>query len=220
MGVICHFGICLKDGISRDFCAVLRICEPAEEFGIFTFRFCGERELFSIDLLGRFRATVAQIPRHDVGICGKLRVKRLAGSHGADRGVALAIRFCGVPAFEAVTFFDRERCGSGRLGVRLNGFAIRCFTVNGAAVCACVPCNSHGNCCAAVVTLAVAVRIYMIGVFISGCFADGTGFGSLVLGIAYARPLAIGVSMVGVVIVAGGASRAGFRASVLAITVI
>ena len=220
MRVICRVAVRGINRVRGDFRAVLRICEPTQELCIFAFRFGGERELFSVDLLCRFRAAVAQIPRHDVGICGKLRVKRLAGSHGADRGVELAIRFCGVPAFEAVTFFDRERRGSCRFAVRLDGFAIRCFAVNGAAVAACIPCDGQGNGCATIVALAVTVRIGVVGVFFTGRFTDGAGLRALVLCFVCCRPLAVSKSMVSVLIVAGGTGRAASRAPMLCIAVI
>ena len=83
-----------------------------------------------------------------------------------------------------MTFFNGERCGSGRLGVRLNGFAVRCFAVNGAAVAARVPSDGQADGRAAIVAFAVTVGIYMVGVLFTACLTNGTGFRALMLGVA------------------------------------
>ena len=60
----------------------------------------------------------------------------------------------------------------------------------------------------------------MVGVLFAACLTNRAGFGSLVLGIAYARPLAVSKRMASVLIVAGGTGRAAFRATMLRIAVI
>ena len=85
-----------------------------------------------------------------------------------------------------MTFFNGERCGSGRLGVRLDGFAVCLFAVDQTTVATCVPFNGQRDGRAAIVADTIRVGIYMVGVLFTACLADGTGFRALVLGIAYA----------------------------------
>ena len=132
-------------------------------------------------LLGRFALAGAQIPCYGVLIGFKLRIERLAGRNRRDGVIELAARFFGIPALECVSGFHRRSAGRSRCRIRLYSFTVRCFAVNGAAVCACIPCNCQRNRCTAVVALSVAVCVHMIRVFIGGRLADRAGFGSLVL---------------------------------------
>ena len=89
---------------------------------------------------------------------------------------------------KAVPLFDRERCGDRRLAVRLNSFTVRCFAVNRAAVAARVPSDGQADGCTAVVALAVAVGIHMVGVFFTGSFTNRAGFRALMLRIIRSGP--------------------------------
>ena len=85
-----------------------------------------------------------------------------------------------------MSLFDRERCGNRRLAVRLNSFTVRCFAVNRTAVAARVPSDGQADRCAAIVALAVAIRVDVVCVFFTGSLTNRAGFRALVLGIAYA----------------------------------
>ena len=185
MRIVGAVTICFVDGVGIDLCAAVRFREPAEELGVLTFRIGGQHNLFTIDLLSRFALTDAQIPCYGVLVGRKLRVKcRAAGDR--DRTVKAAARLCRKPALERVAGLDGNAAWRRRLAVRLNSFTVRCFAVNGAAVAARVPSDGQADGRAAIVALAIAVGIHMVGVFFATCLADGTGFRALMLGIAYA----------------------------------
>ena len=56
-----------------------------------------------------------------------MRIERLAGRNRRDGVIELAACFGRVPAFEAVSRFDWDRCRDRRLAVRLDSFIVRCF---------------------------------------------------------------------------------------------
>ena len=219
MGIVCRCGSFLEDGICRYLRTAVCTCEPTQKLRVFARRLRRQNQLFVIDLLRRFALAVAHVPCNVIGVGGVLRVKRCAGRN-RDGAVKTAAALGCEPPLERITGLDGDIARRGRLAVRLDGFTVRRFSVNRAAVAACVPCDGQGNSRTAVVAFAVAVRVHMIGVFIRSCLADRAGLRALVLRVAYACPLAIGVSMVGILIIAGGAGRAGFCAAMLGITVV
>lgn len=166
----------------------VRFREPTKELRIFACRLSRQRQLFAISLICGFRSASTKIPCHDVFVCFKLRIKRCAGRYRSDGIVELAACFGRVPALKAVPLFDGERCGDRRLAVRLNSFIVRCFTVDQTAVAARVPSDGQADGCAAIVALAVAVGIHMVGVFITGSLTNRASFCALMLRIVCFRP--------------------------------
>ena len=110
----------------------------------------------------------------------KLCVKcRAAGDR--DRTVKTAATLGREPAFERVTGLDRNIPWRGRPAVRLDGFREAALAVDRAAVCACIPLNCQADGRAAVVTLAVTVRVGVVSVFIAGIAAGRARLGALML---------------------------------------
>ena len=150
----------------------------------------------------------------------KLRVKRCAGRDRRDGVVELAACFGRVPALEAVSLFDRERCGDRRLAVRLDGFAVRYFSVNRAAVAACIPCNSQGDGCAAIVAFAIAVRVDVVGILITGVSTGRARLGALMPHLIVRNPRTVAIRMVGIIVGRRAAAGAGFASAMLRIRIL
>ena len=188
MGVVRFIcGFC-ESVIRRYLRTAVRFREPTKELRIFACRLSRQRQLFAISLICGFRSASTKIPCHDVFVCFKLRIKRCAGRYRSDGIVELAACFGRVPALKAVPLFDGKRCGDRRLAVRLNSFIVRCFTVDQTAVAARVPSDGQADGCAAIVALAVAVGIHMVGVFITGSLTNRASFCALMLRIVCFRP--------------------------------
>ena len=94
------------------------------------------------------------------------------------------------------------------------------FTINRAAVCACIPLDCQRNSCAAVITFAVAIRIRMVGVLRCAVAAGGAGFRALMLGIIRLCPRTVAIRMVCIVISACAAAGTGFASSVLCVRIL
>ena len=161
------------------------LCEPAEERITLAGRLRGQIQLFAIGLVGRFGFAGTKIPCDLVFCRSKLRIECPRGRN-RDRVVQCAVCLFGVPAGECVTCLDRRVAGGNGSLVGRDGGRHAVLAADCAAVAACIPCDSQRDGCAAVIALAVAVRVHMIGVFFATCLADGTSFRALVLGIAYA----------------------------------
>ena len=204
---ICGFR---ENVICRYLRTAVRFGEPTKELRIFACRLGRQHQLFAVGLICSFRFARAKIPCHDVLVRFKLRVKRCAGCDRSDGIVELAACFGRVPALEAVSLFDRERCRERRLAVRLDGFAVRCFSVNRAAVAACIPCNSQGDSRAAVIAFAVAVSIHMVGILITGVSASRARLGTLMPHLIVRNPRTVAIRMVSIVIGRRVAAGAGF----------
>ena len=185
MRIVGAVTICLVDGVGIDLRAAFYFRKPTEELGILACRLGRQDKFFTIGLLCFLCCSVTEIPRQRVAVGGKLCVERLCrrDGHGVVQAAARSRR---VPALERMTGLDRRarRGGCRRIWLACRDGAG--LAVNGAAVCACIPCDGQRNCCAAIVALSVTVSVHMVCVFLTACLADGTGLRALMLGIAYA----------------------------------
>ena len=108
--------------------------------------------------------SIAEIPCDRIAICGKLCIERLCrrDSHGV---VQAAARSGGVPALEGMAGLDRRTRRGCRRRIRLACRGDTGLAVNGAAVRSGVPLDRQADGRTAIVALAVAVCVHMVGIF-------------------------------------------------------
>jgi len=163
------------------------LCEPAEERIALAGRLCGQVQLFTIGLVGRFGFAGAEIPCDLVFCRGKLRVECPRGRNG-DRVVQCAICLFGVPARECVTCLDRRVTGSNGGLVGRDGGRHAVLAADAAAVGRGVPRHDQRDICTAIIANTVCVGILVIAILRRAIAANGAGFAALVLNIICLRP--------------------------------
>ena len=185
MRIVGAVTICFVDGVGIDLRAAVCFCEPAEELRVFARRFGRQDKFFAVGLLCFLCRAITEIPRQRIAVGGKLRVEGL-GCRDGHSVVQAAARSGSVPALESVTGLDRRARRGGCHRIRLACRDDAGLVINGAAVCARVPCDGQADGRAAIVALAVAIRVDVVCVFFTGSLTNRAGFRAFVLGIAYA----------------------------------
>ena len=119
-----------------------------------------------------------------------------------------------------MTGLDRRARRGGCRRIRLACRGDAGLAINGAAVRSGVPLDRQADRCAAIVALAVTVRVGVVSVFIARIAAGRARLGALMLRFAVRHPRTIGIAVVSIVIGRCAAAGTSLASAVLGIAVL